>query len=101
MLLEVKKDSIGQLIQLPGGGTVPTIDTKNVTTQIAVNNGDTAVLGGIYEENSRNDVAKVPLLGDIPMFGNLFKTTSKEMNKTELLIFITPRVVSESVTAVR
>ena len=101
MLLEIKKDAIGQLIQLPGGSTVPTIDTKSVTTQIAVNNGDTAVLGGIYEEDTRNDTTKVPWLGDLPVLGNLFKTNSKSAAKTELLIFITPRVVSDSITAVR
>ena len=66
-----------------------------------VNNGDTAVIGGIYEEILRNEVDKVPFLGDLPVMGYLFKTTSKSSEKTELLIFLTPRVVKESVTAVR
>jgi type IV pilus assembly protein PilQ len=66
-----------------------------------VNNGDTAVIGGIFEEDVRNDVTKVPLLGDIPVVGYLFKTTAKSTDKTELLIFLTPRVVRESVTTVR
>jgi type IV pilus assembly protein PilQ len=70
-------------------------------TQITVNNGDTAVIGGIYEEILRNEVDKVPLLGDLPVMGYLFKTTSKSSEKTELLIFLTPRVVKDSVTAVR
>ena len=72
-----------------------------MTTQIAVNNGDTAVIGGIYEETVNNDVTKIPLLGDLPVLGYLFKTTDKSIEKTELLIFLTPRVVKESVTAVR
>jgi type IV pilus assembly protein PilQ len=101
MTVEIRKDSVGQLVNLGGGFTVPAIDTKNVTTQIAVNNGDTAVIGGIYEETVNNDVTKVPFLGDLPLVGYLFKTTNKAIEKTELLIFLTPRVVKESVTAVR
>jgi type IV pilus assembly protein PilQ len=101
MTVEIRKDSIGQLVNLGGGFTVPAIDTKNVTTQIAVNNGDTAVIGGIYEETLNNDVTKVPFLGDLPLVGYLFKTTNKAVEKTELLIFLTPRVVKESITAVR
>jgi type IV pilus assembly protein PilQ len=101
MTVEIRKDSVGQLVNLGGGFTVPAIDTKNVTTQIAVNNGDTAVIGGIYEETVNNDVTKLPFLGDLPVIGYLFKTTNKAIEKTELLIFLTPRVVKESVTAVR
>jgi type IV pilus assembly protein PilQ len=101
MQVEIRKDSVGQLVNVQGGGQVPAIDTKNVLTQIAVNNGDTAVIGGIYEEIIRNDITKVPFLGDIPAVGNLFKTTTKSSQKTELLIFLTPRVVRDSVTAVR
>ena len=101
MTVEIRKDSVGQLVNLGGGFTVPAIDTKNVTTQIAVNNGDTAVIGGIYEETVNNDVTKLPFLGDLPVLGYLFKTTNKNIEKTELLIFLTPRVVKESVTAVR
>jgi type IV pilus assembly protein PilQ len=101
MTVEIRKDSVGQLVNLGGGFTVPAIDTKNVTTQIAVNNGDTAVIGGIYEETVNNDVTKLPFLGDLPVVGYLFKTTNKNVEKTELLIFLTPRVVKESVTAVR
>ena len=101
MTVEIRKDSIGQQVNLGNGFTVPAIDTKNVTTQIAVNNGDTAVIGGIYEETVNNDVTKIPWLGDLPVLGYLFKTTNKAVEKTELLIFLTPRVVKESVTAVR
>ncbi|HQU48329.1 MAG TPA: type IV pilus secretin PilQ [Casimicrobiaceae bacterium] len=101
MTVEVRKDSIGQFVQLGGGFQVPSIDTKNVVTQIAVNNGDTAVIGGIYEETIRNDVDKVPYLGDIPVFGYLFKQTGRSSDKTELLIFLTPRIVKETVNAVK
>ena len=101
MTVEIRKDSVGQFVQLGGGFSVPSIDTKNVTTQIAVNNGDTAVIGGIYEETIRNDATKVPLLGDIPVLGYLFKQTGRSSEKTELLIFLTPRIVRESVTAVK
>jgi type IV pilus assembly protein PilQ len=100
MTVEVRKDAVGQIITL-AGSQYPAIDTKNVTTQIAVNNGDTAVIGGIYEETITNNVTKVPLLGDIPILGYLFKQTGKDIDKTELLIFLTPRIVKESVTAIR
>ena len=101
MSIEIRKDSVGQFVPVQGGGFVPSIDTKNVTTQIAVNNGETAVIGGIYEEEVRNDVTKVPLLGDIPFFGYAFKTTDRHANKTELLIFLTPRVIKDTVNALK
>jgi len=100
MTVEVRKDTVGQIVVIQGS-QYPSIDTRNVTTQIAVNNGDTAVIGGIYEETNNNDVTKVPLLGDIPILGYLFKQTNKSTDKTELLIFLTPRIIKESVTAVR
>jgi type IV pilus assembly protein PilQ len=56
------------------------------------------VLGGIFDGNENSTVSKVPLLGDIPVFGNLFKTTSKENSKTELIIFLTPRIIDERLT---
>ncbi|MDR0249791.1 MAG: type IV pilus secretin PilQ [Burkholderiales bacterium] len=101
MNIEIRKDSVGQRVQLGGGFEVPSIDTKNVVTQISVNNGDTAVIGGIYEEEILNDVDKVPYLGDIPLLGYLFKTTGRTSNKTELLVFLTPRIVKETVETVR
>ncbi len=101
MNVEIRKDSVGQLVNLGGGFQVPSIDTRNVTTQISVNNGDTAVIGGIYEEAITNAVEKVPLLGDIPFFGYLFKTTTRGSEKHELLIFLTPRVVKDTVNAVK
>ena len=101
MTVQVRQDSVGSYVQVGQGFQVPAIDTKNVVTQIMVNNGDTAVIGGIYEETIRNDVDKVPYLGDIPLFGYLFKQTGRSSDKTELLIFLTPRVVKETVSAVK
>ena len=101
MTVEVRKDNVGQMVDLGGGFRVPSIDTRNVTTQIHVNNGDTAVIGGIFEETITNDVTKVPLLGDIPFLGYLFKTTGRISDKQELLIFLTPRVVKETINAIK
>ena len=101
MMVEVRKDTVGQLVPQAGGGNVPAIDTRNVVTQISVNNGDTAVIGGIYEETIRNDVTQVPWLGNIPLLGYLFKQTGSASEKLELLIFLTPRVVKDTVTSVR
>jgi type IV pilus assembly protein PilQ len=77
----------------------PAIDTKNVQTQVLVENGGTVVLGGIYEQQDRTTVTKVPLFGDLPVVGWLFKNESKINDRTELIIFITPRVISERVNA--
>ena len=101
MNVEIRKDSVGQNVPQAGGGSVPAIDTKSIVTQISVNNGDTAVIGGIYEETITNTTSKVPFLGDIPVAGNLFKSTLRSSDKTELLIFLTPRIVKETVTSVR
>jgi type IV pilus assembly protein PilQ len=100
MNVEIRKDTVGQTVTVQGS-QYPAIDTKNVTTQIAVNNGDTAVIGGIYEETITSDTNKVPFLGDLPVLGYLFKQTARSSQKTELLIFLTPRVVRESITAVK
>ena len=93
MDLEVKKDSVGQIF-----AGIPSIDTKKVLTQIQVDDGDTAVLGGIYEQTSRNDVDKVPVLGDIPYVGGLFRKNARQDDKTELLIFITPKILKDSLS---
>jgi type IV pilus assembly protein PilQ len=94
MELLVKKDSIGERLST---GDI-SIDKKEISTLIVVDNGDTAVLGGVYEQTTRTDVTKVPFLGDIPFVGNLFKITTKSDDKTELLIFITPRIVRDQLT---
>jgi type IV pilus assembly protein PilQ len=95
MDLNISKDSVGQVIVSSGGANVPSIDTREIITQVLVNDGQTVVLGGIMETEVREDETKVPWLGDIPGLGLLFKNTSKSDNKDELLIFITPRILRE------
>jgi type IV pilus assembly protein PilQ len=97
IFLDVKVNKDTPSATVSGSGGVA-IDTKNVTTQVLVENGGTVVLGGIYQQTERTTVTKVPWLGDIPVVGNFFKDTFKQNNRTELLIFITPRVISEKVT---
>lgn len=93
--LQVTKDSVGQIISNERGGQVPSIDTRSVETQVLVDNGQTVVLGGIYETEQSEDYRKVPFLGDIPGVGNLFRSTRKVSNKSELLIFVTPKILRE------
>ena len=88
--VEVNKDSVGAVT-----AGVPSINTKSVKTQVLVENGGTVVIGGIFEQIDRIDEVKVPFLGDVPYLGNLFKTKSRTLNKTELLIFLTPKVVTD------
>jgi type IV pilus assembly protein PilQ len=96
MDLSVSKDNVGEIISTGGiGGTVPSIDTRSVETQVLVADGQTVVLGGIYETERRETISKVPLLGDIPVVGNLFKSKQRVDNKAELLIFVTPRILDE------
>jgi type IV pilus assembly protein PilQ len=95
--LDVKKDTIGTITVSSGGVNVPSIDTREIVTQVLVNDGQTVVLGGILETEHRDDQTKVPFLGDIPVLGALFKLQSKVNNKDELLIFVTPKIVREGV----
>jgi type IV pilus assembly protein PilQ len=88
--VDVNRDSVGQIT--PAGYA---INTKHVKTQVRVEDGGTVVLGGIYEETNRNDEAKVPALGDVPVLGWLFKNRDQTRRKSELLIFLTPRVVAD------
>jgi type IV pilus assembly protein PilQ len=88
--LEVNKDSRGSLT-----AAGPAINTKQVKTQVLVENGGTVVIGGIFTQDERNDVSKVPLLGDLPVLGYLFQTRTKSITKTELLVFITPKIVAD------
>jgi type IV pilus assembly protein PilQ len=92
--VDVNKDSVGRST---AAGFA--IDTKHVRTQVLVENGGTVVIGGIYTQNERDDVTKVPLLGDIPYLGYLFKTKSRTSSKTELLVFITPKVITDRTAA--
>lgn len=93
MDLAVRKEKVGTIF-----AGVPSIDTQNITTQVLVSNGETAVLGGIYEQEERNQVEKVPFFGDLPIIGNAFKTRRRQDDKTELLIFVTPKIMDESLT---
>ncbi len=97
IFLDVKVNKDTPSATVSGSGGVA-IDTKNVTTQVLVENGGTVVLGGIYQQTERTTVTKIPWLGDIPVVGNLFKDSFRQNNRTELLIFITPKVISEKVT---
>jgi type IV pilus assembly protein PilQ len=96
LTLDVKKDAINSLVPNPGGGFVPQLDKREITTSVLVDNGQTVVLGGVYEFDKSTDVTKVPFLGDIPGLGALFRDTKKNNTKAELLIFVTPRILSES-----
>lgn len=95
MDLKVNKDSVGA--QTFNG--VPTVDTKTVDTQVLVSHGETVVLGGIYERTQRNQVERVPFFSEIPVLGHLFRNNSQRDDKTELLVFVTPRVMKESLSA--
>lgn len=95
MDLKVTKDSVGQVVSNERGGQVPSIDTRSVETQVLVDNGQTVVLGGIYETEQGEDYRKVPFLGDIPLVGYLFRSTNRVSNKSELLIFVTPKILKE------
>ncbi|WP_372826390.1 type IV pilus secretin PilQ [Polaromonas sp.] len=87
--VDVNKDSVGRAT---ANGFA--IDTKHIQTQVLVENGGTVVIGGIFEQTEREDETKVPLLGDIPGVGNLFKTRTRTANKSELLVFISPKMIS-------
>jgi type IV pilus assembly protein PilQ len=91
MDIKVNKDSVGQLY-----AGVPSIDTNKVNTQVLVENGGTVVIGGVYAQEQTTGTEKVPLLGDIPVLGYFFRNSAKIDNKSELLIFITPKILKEA-----
>ncbi|BAL94163.1 type IV pilus secretin PilQ [Rubrivivax gelatinosus] len=88
--VDVNKDSVGRTTTAGFA-----IDTKHVKTKVLVENGGTVVIGGIYTQSDKNDVSKVPLLGDIPVLGVLFRSTTRTSSKTELLVFLTPKIVTD------
>ncbi len=96
LMINVKKDALAGYVDAPGSGKIPTIDTREINTSVLVDNGQTVVLGGIYEINKANTTSKVPGLGDIPGVGILFRKTSRNDTKAELLIFVTPRILSDT-----
>ncbi len=93
--LDVSDDAVGQQVTSATGGSVPSIDTRQIITQVLVNDGQTVVLGGILETTKSKAANKVPFLADIPVLGYLFRSTTDINNKTELLIFITPKILRE------
>ncbi len=93
--LEIKQDSVGEVYQTGRGGSVPSIDTRELATSVLVNNGETVVLGGIFQDERARKEDRVPYLSSIPVLGNLFKRRSNETKKRELLIFVTPTIVEE------
>ena len=96
LTLDVKKDAINSLVPNPGGGFVPQLDKREINTSVLVDNGQTVVLGGVYEFDKSTDLKKVPFLGDVPGVGALFRNTKKNNQKAELLIFVTPRILNEN-----
>ena len=96
MTVEIQKDNVDPARTVSVAGiSVPSIATRRVKTEVRVNNGETLVLGGIFDQSELNNATKVPFLGDLPFFGNLFKTTFKQDQKSELIIFITPRIIED------
>ena len=95
LTIQVNKDNALMEESVRG---VPPIETKSVKSDVLIENGGTVVIGGIYLEEEHNSVTKVPLLGDIPFVGALFRTTNRSTDQRELLVFITPRIVEESLS---
>ena len=95
MDLRVNKDTVGQIF---GAGSlqVPSIDTRELSTQVLVNNGETVVLGGVYEQSVIDEVDMVPFFGNLPLIGKLFQHTTNQDEKSELLVFVTPKIVKEN-----
>ena len=93
MNLAVKKDELEGFVSVGSFGDVPTIAKREVNTAVLVEDGQTVVIGGVYEFRDRTDLAKVPFLGDIPFLGNLFRNKNRTKEKAELLVFVTPRVM--------
>jgi len=98
MELNVKQDTVGEIYQTRSGASVPSIDTREIETTVLVSNGDTVVLGGIFQDERASNEEKVPWLGDIPGVGSLFRRRANSTQKRELLIFVTPTIVEERPT---
>lgn len=96
MKLKVTKDAINSFVPNPGGGLIPQLDKREIDTSVLVDNGQTVVLGGVYEFSKSTDMTKVPFLGDIPVLGALFRDKKNINNKAELLIFVTPRILNQN-----
>ena len=94
--LQVNQDSIGELVPSGQGGFIPSIDTTQLNTQVLVGNGETVVLGGVFKTEDIESINKVPFFGDLPYIGAFFRNESTSHKKTETLIFITPRILAET-----
>jgi type IV pilus assembly protein PilQ len=94
MDVKVDKDALNQAINTPAGNP---IDKRSVETKVLVNNGETVVLGGVYERTNSYNRDQVPWLGDLPVFGNLFKRTARDETNSELLIFVTPKILKTDI----
>ncbi len=97
MDLKINKDTVGQIFSA-GNINVPSIDTREVNTQVLVDNGETVVLGGVYEQNLLNKVDLVPFFGSLPLVGRFFQHTTNQDDKSELLVFVTPKIIKENVS---
>ncbi|HXG28220.1 MAG TPA: type IV pilus secretin PilQ [Nevskiales bacterium] len=95
MDLDITNDTRGEDVGTGFGGSIPSIDTRQISTQVLVNNGETVVLGGVFTEENSDTVTKVPVLADIPLVGALFRQKLKVADKSELLIFVTPKILKE------
>jgi type IV pilus assembly protein PilQ len=95
MNIDVTNDDVGDLVPSGFGGSIPSIDTNKITTSVLVNNGETVVLGGVFKESKSNTETKIPVFGDLPLVGGLFRNKSKIASKEELLIFVSPKILNE------
>jgi len=95
--LAIKQDTVGEIFQTGRGGSVPSIDTRELGTRVLVENGQTVVLGGIFQEERNFNTTKVPMLGDVPVLGTLFRRRATNDEKRELLIFITPNILDDQI----
>lgn len=93
LAMEIKKDEIAGYTDVEGFGSIPNLNKRNITTAVLIEDGQTVSIGGVYEFRDREDLAKIPFLGDLPIIGNLFKNRSRSREKAELLIFVTPKVL--------
>ena len=96
MDLEVRQDTVGEIFTGALGAEIPSIDTRELQTTVLVGNGDTVVLGGIFQDENNSREEKVPWLGDIPALGALFRRRSNEGKKRELVIFVTPTIIEDT-----
>ena len=94
--LIITQDSVGDLVPSGQGGFIPSIDTTELTTQMLVGNGETVVLGGVFRTEDIERITKVPFFGDLPYIGAFFRNEARDLTKTETLIFITPRILADT-----